>query len=63
MEEQKNEPTIENVREWVKRDMSAAHYFLGILMRYPDILDSVAEQIIAHVKAKENGAAIDSVTK
>jgi hypothetical protein len=54
-------PTKEQVVEWVKRDFASAHYFLGVMLRYPEIMESCAEQIIAHVNAKENGAAIETV--
>lgn len=54
-------PDQPTVASWVKRDLEAAHYFLGVLLRYPEIMESVAQQIIDHVNAKENGAAIDKM--
>lgn len=54
-------PTPELVKEWVKRDLASAHYFLGVLMRYPEIMDACAQQIYEHVMLKENGAAIDHI--
>lgn len=46
---------------WVKADLRSAHYFLGMLMRYPEIMDSCAQQIYDHAMKKEGGAAIDHV--
>ncbi|QCQ85061.1 hypothetical protein [Blackfly microvirus SF02] len=60
--EKKPSPTKEMVKEWVKRDLSSAHYFLGVLLRYPEIMDDCAEQIYDHVMLKENGSAIDHVS-
>lgn len=51
-------PTPEQVREWTKKDLIAAHYFLGMLQRYPEIIDKLADEIYAHAMARENGAAI-----
>lgn len=51
--------TREMVRDWVKRDVSAAHYFMGVLMRYPEVIDRMADEIFEHANKKENGAAID----
>lgn len=46
--EKLNTPTLDQVKEWVKRDAVASHYFLGILISNPDILASCAEQIYEH---------------
>lgn len=61
--EPKTKPTKEMVMAWVKADLGAAHYFLGMLMRYPEIMDSCASQIYEHAMRKEGGAAIDHVSK
>jgi len=53
-------PDKQTVIEWVKRDMHAAHYFLGLLLRYPEIVERVANDILAHVHSRENGPAINS---
>lgn len=59
----KIKPTKDQVLQWVKADLRSAHYFLGMLMRYPEILDSCAQQIYDHAMMKEGGAAIDQVDK
>lgn len=62
--EQKNLPPIpdqETVNQWVKRDLEAAHYFLGLLLRYPDAIKKASEEIYKDIKLKENGALIDKV--
>lgn len=58
----KNIPPPEQVEIWVKKDLEAAHYFLGLLLQYPEVIKTAAAQIHAHVMAKENGSAIDHVT-
>lgn len=63
METPVQEPTIDQVTEWVKKDLVAAHYFLGLLLRYPEIMERTAKDIMEHVKMKENGAAVDSIGK
>lgn len=40
-------PTIEMVRTWVKRDTQAASYFLTMLLKYPDVLDRIADELFA----------------
>lgn len=52
-------PTREQVRDWVKRDLSACHYFLGALLRYPDVIQELADGIYDHANKVENGSAID----
>lgn len=62
MEKSKNEPTVDDVKKWVRNDLESAHYCLGlVLKRYPAIVDEMAESIYEHAMAKENGAAIDHV--
>lgn len=58
---QKTAPTVEMVKDWVKTDLKTAHYFLGLLLRYPEIVDRAAEEIYEHANRVENGAAIDHV--
>lgn len=60
---EKNSPSKEMVIEWVKRDITAAHYFLGVVIRYPEVMDTMGAEIYDHAQKKENGAAIDHVTK
>lgn len=56
------EPSPDVIREWVKKDLQSAHYLLGLVLeRYPEVVEAMADQIVAHVKSKENGAAIDHV--
>lgn len=55
--------TKEMVIEWVKRDLVASHYFLGVLLRYPEVMQSCAEQIYEHAMKREGGAAIDHTSK
>lgn len=54
-------PTVEQVREFIKKDLEAAHYFLGLMLRYPDVLDRAAADIHGHAMSTEQGAAIDHV--
>lgn len=56
-------PSREQVREWTKRDLLAASYFLNLLQRYPEIIDEMADLIYDHATIKENGAAIDHVNQ
>lgn len=56
-------PTREQVREWAKRDCTAAHYFLGMLIRYPDIIEKMADEIYEKALTTEQGPAIDTVQK
>lgn len=56
-------PTREQVREWSKRDLTACHYFLGMLIRYPDIIEKMADEIYQKALTSEQGAAIDKVQK
>lgn len=54
-------PSREDVHSWIKRDITAASYFLSMLLRYPDIMESMAGELYAKVLEKEQGAAIDHV--
>ncbi|AXH73171.1 MAG: hypothetical protein [Microviridae sp.] len=48
-------PDLPTITDWVKRDLIASHYFLGVMIQHPDIVRLCAEQIMA--KAKENESA------
>lgn len=54
-------PTQETVRLWVRRDISASSYFLGMLMRYPDLVDQLADELYKRILADEKGALIDRI--
>lgn len=54
-------PTKEQVVAWVKRDAHAASYFLAMLVRYPDIVDKIADELYDRIMSEEQGALIDSV--
>lgn len=54
-------PSREDVHQWIKRDISASSYFLSMLLRYPDIIESMAGELYAKVLERENGAAVDHV--
>lgn len=56
-------PTKDQVREWIKRDISASSYFLGMLLRYPDICEKLADELYTRIVSEEQGALIDHVTK
>lgn len=56
---EKSPVTKEQVTEWVRRDITAASYFLSLLIRYPDIISSVADQLYDRVMKEENGSLID----
>lgn len=58
-----NPVTREQVYEWTKRDISAASYFLSMLLRYPDIIQGVADQLFDRVMDEEQGAFIDKISK
>lgn len=52
--------TPELVREWIKKDVTAAHYFLGVLLRYPEALKILSDDLYGEIMRKEQGAAIDT---
>lgn len=54
-------PTREAVHGWIKRDISAASYFLSMLLRYPDIIEGMAGEVYARILKDEQGAAIDHI--
>lgn len=54
-------PSKDDVHQWIQRDISAASYFLAMLLRYPDIMKNMAADLYAEVLRKEQGAAIDHV--
>lgn len=54
-------PSQENVRLWVRRDISASSYFLGMLLRYPDLVDQLADELYKRILADEKGAVIDRI--
>lgn len=56
-------PTREQVREWTRADLNAAHYFLGMLRRYPELVDELADSLYEKANSSEGGAAIDQVAK
>lgn len=56
-------PTVEMVTDWVQRDLKAAHYFLGLLLRYPDVVAQAAKSIHEHAMMLEGSAAIDHIQK
>jgi len=57
-------PTLENVKEWVRKDLQSAHYLLGVvLMRHPELVAEIGEQVYKTVMRKEAGPAIDHVDK
>lgn len=51
---------MEKVLEWCQRDLVACHYFLGLMLRYPEVVKKAAEEMYEHVKMKEGGSAIDT---
>lgn len=54
-------PSLDEVKEWTKKDLQAATYFLGMLQRYPEIIDAIATLIHHHAKTTEQGAAVDKL--
>lgn len=58
---EKKVPSQDQVKEWVRRDITASSYFLSLLLRYPDIIENIAEQLYERVMAEESGAVIDHI--
>lgn len=56
-------PSKEQVKEWIRRDMAAASYFLSMMLRYPDVIENLADQLYEKVMSEEHGAAIDHINK
>lgn len=55
-------PTRDQVQKWVRKDLESAHYLFGVLLhRYPDLIESLANDIYDHAMKLEGGAAIDHV--
>lgn len=54
-------PSRADVNAWIARDVSAASYFLSMLLRYPDIIESIAGELYARILKEEQGALIDHV--
>lgn len=54
-------PSKETVKEWVRRDITASSYFLSLLLRYPDIIENIAEQLYERIMSEEQGAVIDHI--
>jgi len=51
-------PNKETIVKWVRRDLEAAHYFLGLLLRYPSILETAAKELLEH--SQKVGAPIET---
>lgn len=60
---EKSLPTPERVREWVVKDINAAHYLLGFVLTHPSVMEMVAEEIYRATMEKERGSGIDHVEK
>lgn len=54
-------PTKEQVRDWVKRDVSASSYFLSMMLRYPELLEELSDKLYEKILSEEQGALIDHV--
>lgn len=53
-------PPKESVLQWVRKDLHAAHYLLGlVLTRHPEIVDEMATHIYETSLTKEQGPGID----
>lgn len=50
--------TPEHVKQWVKRDLDAACYFLQMLRKHPEILDIVAQELYAKATEASNDAEL-----
>lgn len=49
-------PTLDEVRRWVERDLSAAQYSIGAILRHPTLLDTIAKEM--HENAQKSPAII-----
>lgn len=58
---EKKAPTQEQVKEWVRRDITASSYFLSLLLRYPDIVENIADQLYERIQSEANGSVIDHI--
>jgi len=55
-------PSKATVLEWVRKDLEAAHYLLGIILhRHPEIIEEMGETVYETVMRKESGPAINHV--
>lgn len=54
-------PSQEQVKEWVRRDITASSYFLSLLLRYPDIVENIATQLYERIMSEEQGSVIDHI--
>lgn len=43
-------PTREQVRVWVERDLSAASYSIGAILRHPKLLDLIAQEMFENAQ-------------
>lgn len=46
--------TVEMVQEWVKRDVASGAYFLSMLMRHPDVVQKIADELFAEVQRESS---------
>lgn len=56
-------PTKEEVHGWIKRDISASSYFLSMLLRHPDVIEKIADELFDKIMSEEQGALIDQIVK
>lgn len=56
-------PTKEEVHSWIKRDISAASYFLGMLLQNPDLIKTLSDQLYDRIMSEQQGALIDHIEK
>lgn len=57
----KDAPTPDRILEWVKKDIECANYCLSFVLRDPEILKRMAQEIFDAAMTKENGSLIDHV--
>lgn len=46
-------PTQEQVIEWTKKDLVAAHYFLGMLLQHPEMISVMGKEIYDYAMTKK----------
>lgn len=51
-------PTREQVQAWVKRDVHAMAYFVSMLIKHPEIVEKLGNEL--YDKSQETGALIDN---
>lgn len=49
-------PSREMVREWIRKDLFAANYAIRLMLRYPDILDKMSDEIYERLLIEEQDA-------